>query len=89
VITVQVRRGNCSHHIVVRLIDLYLLVYYGLIAGALYTLYVSGVLVRLSLRWTVWGAVVAVGLGVLLRLLSGRPRRRPKKNGPTGGELNK
>jgi hypothetical protein len=65
----------------VRLIDIYLLVYYGLIAGALYTLYVSGVLPRLSFRWTLWSTVALVGLGVVLRLLYRKPRRKPEEDG--------
>jgi hypothetical protein len=61
----------------VRLIDIYLLVYYGLVAGAAYALYVSGVLQRLPLLWTVGGGAVAVALGVMLWLLFPKPRRKP------------
>jgi hypothetical protein len=57
----------------VRLIDIYLLVYYSFVVGALYALSRSGVLVHLSFNCTVWGAVAVVGLGVALRLLSRKP----------------
>lgn len=57
-----------------RLIDIYLAVYASLIAGALFTLYRSNVLQRLPEAWTVGSVLAAIALGVILRLLSRRPK---------------
>ena len=53
-----------------RFVHIYLLGYFALIAGALYTLYRSNVLQRLPPAW-IGGAVVgAIALGVLLHVVS-------------------
>ena len=59
-----------------RLIDIYLAVYASLIAGALFTLYRSNVLQRLPQAWIAGSVLAALALGVLLRVLSGKPKPR-------------
>jgi hypothetical protein len=63
-----------------RLIDIYLAVYALLIAGALFTLYRSNVLPRLPPAWTIGSIIAAIVLGVLLRLLSARPKPRQESD---------
>ena len=59
-----------------RLIDIYLAVYASLIAGALFTLYRSNVLQRVPQAWIAGSVLTALALGVLLRVLSGKPKPR-------------
>ena len=57
-----------------RLVDIYLLGYFTLIAGALYTLYRSNVLQQLPQAWIVGTVLLATAAGVLLRLASGKTK---------------
>jgi hypothetical protein len=53
-----------------RLLILYLVVYYILVAGALATMWRSGILGHLDRAWTIMAVVVAVALGAILAVLS-------------------
>jgi hypothetical protein len=53
-----------------RFLHIYLVGYFLLVLGAGLTLWQSGALSRLGPLWVVIGAVVAVGLGVLLAVTS-------------------
>jgi peptidoglycan/LPS O-acetylase OafA/YrhL len=57
-----------------RAIHIYLVVYLVLLVGALAALWRSGVLGQLPGRWVAAGLIIAVGLGVLLAVVS-LPRR--------------
>jgi len=54
----------------------YLAAYFALLVGAGLTLWQAGVLGRLSAGWTAAAAVVAVGLGAILALISTHPAVR-------------
>jgi hypothetical protein len=56
-----------------RLVTVYLSVYYLLIAGALIALWYGDALGRLSPLWVIAGLLVAVGLGILLYFTSATP----------------
>lgn len=55
-----------------RALILYLFAYYLLVAGAVATLWRSGLVAHLDLRWTLGAIAAAAGLGVLLALASRR-----------------
>jgi hypothetical protein len=54
----------------VRLITVYLTVYFVLLLGAALTLWRSRVLQRMPPSWLAWSALLAIGLGVVLALIS-------------------
>lgn len=56
-----------------RFVHLYLVGYALLIIGALTALWHSGVLARVSVTWIVIGLIVAVGLGIMMAVSSGKP----------------
>jgi hypothetical protein len=58
-----------------KLLHIYLLVYFALIVGAAVALWQGGVLARLSPVWVVVCAVIAVALGLAAALTSIRPTR--------------
>ena len=61
-----------------RFIHLYLIGYFVLVVGAVLALYQSGVLARVSGVWLAIGALVALGLGIMLAVTAGKPtRERP------------
>ncbi len=62
-----------------RAVALYLVIYFALVAGALIALWQGGVLVFLSTSWIVLGLLVAVGLGVLLALVTAWHPRVPQR----------
>jgi hypothetical protein len=53
--------------------QLYLIGYFVLILGAGLALWQAGILSRLSPIWIVIGALIAVGLGIMLAVSSGKP----------------
>lgn len=55
-----------------RLIHAYLIVYFGLIAGAILTLWQAHVLAQVAPMKTACGVLIAIGLGVALGLLTRR-----------------
>jgi hypothetical protein len=57
----------------VRFIYFYLVIYFALIAGAVYALWRAQVLQRMPSEWVGLSVVVSVSLGLLLALLSYRP----------------
>jgi hypothetical protein len=57
----------------VRVIHLYLAVYFLLIAGALFSMWQAQVLQRMPGEWVGLSVLVSVSLGILLGLLSSRP----------------
>jgi hypothetical protein len=56
-----------------RFINMYLVGYFILLIGALAALWYGGVLRNVSAAWVVIGLVIAVGLGVMLSVSSGKP----------------
>ncbi len=56
-----------------KFMKLYLVGYFILIIGAVAALWQSGVLNRIPGVWIAIGAIVAVGLGIMLAVSSGRP----------------
>ena len=56
-----------------RFIHLYLIGYFVLVLGAALALWQSGVLARISITWLGIGAIIVIGLGILLAVTSARP----------------
>ena len=56
-----------------RFINMYLVGYFVLLIGALAALWYGGVLSNVSPVWVVIGLVIAVGLGIMLSVSSGKP----------------
>jgi hypothetical protein len=56
-----------------RFIHLYLVGYFVLLIGAGLALWQAGVLARIPAIWLLIGAVIAVGLGIVLAVTSVRP----------------
>jgi hypothetical protein len=56
-----------------RFINMYLVGYFILLAGALAALWYGGVLSHVSPVWVVIGLVIAVGLGIMLSVSGGKP----------------
>jgi len=56
-----------------RFINMYLVGYFILLAGALAALWYGGVLRHVSTMWVVIGLVIAVGLGIMLSVSGGKP----------------
>ena len=56
-----------------RFIHLYLVGYFVLVVGAVLALWQSGVLARVSGIWLAIGALVALGLGIMLSVSAGKP----------------
>lgn len=56
-----------------RFLRLYLIGYFVLLLGAAWALWESGVLSQIPGVWIAIGAVIAVGLGIMLAVASSRP----------------
>lgn len=56
-----------------RFINMYLVGYFILLLGAVAALWYGGVLRHVSPIWVVIGLVIAVGLGIMLSVSSGKP----------------
>ena len=56
-----------------KFINMYLIGYIVLVIGLAMALWQSGVLARISGIWIVIGAIVAVGLGIMMSVSSGKP----------------
>jgi hypothetical protein len=56
-----------------RFIHLYLIGYVVLVIGAALALWQAGVLARVSGVWIAIGLIIAVGLGIMLAVTSGKP----------------
>jgi hypothetical protein len=56
-----------------RFIHLYLIGYFILVVGAVLALWQAGILARISSVWLVIGMIVALGLGIMLAVTSGKP----------------
>jgi hypothetical protein len=56
-----------------RFINMYLVGYFILLAGAVAALWYGGVLSHVSPVWVVIGLVIAVGLGIMLSVSGGKP----------------
>jgi len=56
-----------------RFINMYLVGYFVLLIGALAALWYGGVLRHVSPVWVLIGLVIAVGLGIMLSVSSGKP----------------
>jgi hypothetical protein len=56
-----------------RFINMYLVGYFILLIGAVAALWYGGVLKNVSPVWVVIGLTIAVGLGVMLSVSSGKP----------------
>jgi hypothetical protein len=56
-----------------RFINLYLIGYFILVIGALAALWYGGVLRYVSGTWIAIGLIIAIGLGIMLSVTSGKP----------------
>jgi hypothetical protein len=56
-----------------RFINMYLIGYFVLLIGAVAALWYGGVLRNVSPVWVVIGLVIAVGLGIMLSVSTGKP----------------
>jgi hypothetical protein len=56
-----------------RYVQLYLIGYFILVAGALAALWYGGVLQHLAATWILIGLIIAIGLGVMLAISVGKP----------------
>ena len=56
-----------------RFVNIYLIGYFILIVGALMALWYGGALSHISAMWVLIGLVIAIGLGVMLAVSSGKP----------------
>ena len=56
-----------------RFIHLFLIGYFVLVVGAVMALWQAGVLAHVSGMWVAIGAIIAVGLGIMLAVSSGKP----------------
>ncbi|MGE0445640.1 MAG: hypothetical protein AB7P99_10465 [Vicinamibacterales bacterium] len=56
-----------------RFLKIYLVGYFLLLTGALWALWQSGILAEIPGVWIAIGALVAVGLGIMLAVASSRP----------------
>jgi len=56
-----------------RFINMYLIGYFVLLIGAVAALWYGGVLRQVSPVWVLIGLVIAVGLGIMLSVTSGKP----------------
>jgi len=56
-----------------RFLTIYLVGYFILLLGAGLALWQSGVLRQIPAMWLAIGALIAVGLGIMLAVVSGRP----------------
>ena len=56
-----------------KFINMYLIGYVILVIGIALALFQSGILARISGVWIVIGAIIAIGLGIMLSVSSGKP----------------
>jgi hypothetical protein len=56
-----------------RFVSIYLIGYFVLLAGAVLALWQAGILARLSPTWIAIGVLIAIGLGIMLAVSSGKP----------------
>ncbi len=56
-----------------RFIQVYLIGYFVLVAGALMALWHAGVLARVGALWIAIGVIIALGLGIMLAVTAGKP----------------
>jgi hypothetical protein len=56
-----------------KFIHLYLIGYFVLVVGAVMALWHSGVLSHVSAMWIAIGLIIALGLGIMLAVSSGKP----------------
>ena len=56
-----------------RFINIYLIGYFILVIGAALALWQAGILTRISGTWIAIGALIAVGLGIMLAVSAGKP----------------
>jgi hypothetical protein len=58
---------------IMRFVHIYLIGYFVLLVGAALALWQAGVLRRMPIAWILIGLVIAVGLGMMLAVASGKP----------------
>ena len=56
-----------------RFINIYLIGYFILVIGAALALWQAGILSRVSGTWIAIGALIAIGLGIMLAVSAGKP----------------
>lgn len=56
-----------------RFVSIYLIGYFILVAGAALALWRAGILTRISGTWIAIGALIAIGLGIMLAVSAGKP----------------
>jgi hypothetical protein len=56
-----------------RFVNIYLVGYFILVIGAVLALWQAGILTRISGTWIAIGALIAIGLGIMLAVSAGKP----------------
>lgn len=56
-----------------RFVNIYLIGYSILVLGAVLALWQAGILARISVTWVAIGALIAIGLGIMLAVSAGKP----------------
>jgi hypothetical protein len=56
-----------------RFVNIYLIGYFILVVGAALALWQAGILARISGTWIAIGALIAIGLGIMLAVSAGKP----------------
>lgn len=56
-----------------RFVNIYLIGYFILVLGAVLALWQAGILARISVTWVAIGALIAIGLGIMLAVSAGKP----------------
>jgi hypothetical protein len=56
-----------------RFVNIYLVGYFILVIGAALALWQAGILTRISGTWIAIGALIAIGLGIMLAVSAGKP----------------
>lgn len=56
-----------------RFVNIYLIGYFILVIGAALALWQAGILTRISGTWIAIGALIAIGLGIMLAVSAGKP----------------
>jgi hypothetical protein len=56
-----------------RFVNIYLVGYFILVIGAVLALWQAGILTRISGMWIAIGALIAIGLGIMLAVSAGKP----------------
>ena len=66
-------KPDAQHELTMRFVNIYLIGYFILVLGAVLALWQAGILARISATWVAIGALIAIGLGIMLAVSAGKP----------------